>query len=132
MIAEIDAAAFVIDYCNVSGAEIAATLPGFLDILRSRYPETPILLKTTTVYPTYLHDASARAVIDGRRNEMIRGYLHRRDAGDSNIHLADTFGMLPATEEGGTVDACHPTSHGFQMLARALAPVIEGLLFSRL
>lgn len=131
LIAEIDAGLFVIDYCNVSGAELAATLPPFLDILRARHPKTPILLKTTTVYPTYWHDASARSVIDARRDAVIRGYLQRKDAGDTNIHLADTFGMLPATEEGATVDACHPTSHGFHLLAKALAPVIEGLLFAK-
>lgn len=131
LVAEIDAGVFVVDYCNVTGKELAATLPGFLDILRARHPATPILLKTTTSYPTYFHDASARATIDARRNEMIRGYLQRRDAGDPNIHLADSFGMMDPLADGITSDGCHPTSHGFQMLAGALAPVIEGLLFSK-
>ena len=59
---------------------------------------------------------------------MLTQYVNLRQAGDRYLHLADGYGMMPPQTDATYVDGCHPTDHGFQIMAERLAPMIARLL----
>jgi len=129
LIAEIDAALYVLDYAaNVDAARLGRTLPRFVRILRDGHPSTPILLVTNLLAASYDFAPERRRVLEDRRDIMMAFYVRRRRSGDRHIHLADGFGLLPFGADALTVDGVHLSDHGFQIVAERLAAVIEQIL----
>jgi lysophospholipase L1-like esterase len=129
LVSEIDASLYVLDYAgNVNTQELQQTLPPFLHILRKKRPTQPILIVTNVCFSLYDWKLENRAALENRRDVMMSAYLDARRAGDSNIHLADGFGLIPYGTDGAYVDGIHPTDLGFAMMAERLAPVIRMIL----
>ncbi|MDP6438084.1 MAG: SGNH/GDSL hydrolase family protein [Candidatus Brocadiia bacterium] len=129
LISEIDAALYVLDYlANVDPVELKPTLPRFIDILRARRPDTPILLVTNVCFSQYDFYPPTRVVLEARRDIMMENYIRHRKRGDRNIHLVDGFALIPFGTDSALVDGVHPTDHGFRLMADRMAPVIEQIL----
>lgn len=126
-VAEIDAAAFVLDFAqNNSDVEsLGQVYDPFIGILRERHPETPVVAIT----PIY----AAGEVTGGRRNEemraLIRKVVSRRiAAGDAHLQLVEGTDLLGPSRVDGLVDGTHPNDLGFQWMAEGLAGRLRKVL----
>lgn len=116
--AEIDAAAYILDYCaNSNTLGLDNTLPVFIDILRAKRPTTPIICVSKVHYYREWLIPSARQEAERQRDVMIKHYSARRAAGDANIHFVDGWSLVGAGEDLAFVDGVHPTSQGFALMA---------------
>jgi hypothetical protein len=128
LLAEIDAAAYVIDCCpNLDAAAITARTGPLVEILRKARPTTPILLVEDRRYTDSwirplkkahndANHAALRAAFDGLVAQGVTG-LHSLGGDD-----------LLAEDAEGTVDSSHPTDLGFVDHAKAFARVLDPLV----
>jgi len=128
LLAELDAAAYVIDCCPNMTAELVAerTAP-LVHRLREARPDTPILLVENIEY-------QASAFLPGAR----RGYQSKNEALRAEYEALVAEGVTGLTYVEGdplfgddgeaTVDGTHATDLGFLRQAQALAPVLAGAL----
>jgi lysophospholipase L1-like esterase len=134
MLAEIEnPAVYLLDYeANTGTVEhMAKTLPSFIDILRARHPEVPILVISGIMYgrdavPSGIENRAEkrRRYIETERDEVER----RRRAGDRRIHFLDGSRLLGEDWDECTVDGVHPNDLGFYRMAAALQPEIEKVI----
>ncbi len=126
-VAEIDAAAFVLDFAqnNSDADSLAQVYDPFIGILRQRHPDTPILAIT----PIY---AAGEATGDQRNDQMralIRKVVSRRiAAGDTHLQLVEGTDLLGPSRADGLVDGTHPNDLGFQWMAEGLAERLRKVL----
>lgn len=118
-------AMFIIDSeaNSVSEELIMQNVPEFLDILRKKFPETPILIVTKVTYgPRYTEE------IPILKHVFHKLYLERLENGDKNIFFLDgsTFWEKECWEN--TIDGAHPTDAGFALMAEKMEPVLRDLL----
>ena len=127
-----DPALFLLDYeANCESIDgMKKTLPPFLDALRARHPDTPILVVSGTRYSSEgLDDGGQRpeylfTIRDIQKNEVER----RKNAGDANIYFLDGSTFFGKEWHEATVDGCHPTDYGFFLMAEHLEPAIRAIL----
>ena len=127
LIAEIDAAAYVIDCCpNLDGAATAARTRPLVELLRKARPETPILLVEDRRYTDgwirpgkKSHNDANHAALKGAFDDLIA-------AGVPALHYLGGDALLGEDGEG-TVDSSHPTDAGFADHARAFARSLDPL-----
>jgi len=131
LLAEIEnPAMYVLDYDANSSPELMKNnLPVFVDILREKHPDTPILLVSRIYFSyeffeTHAFDGGRRGYTDVHLHE----YVKRRDAGDKNIYFLDGTTLLGDEPTECTVDGVHCTDLGFFMIANNMAPVIQKIL----
>lgn len=123
-------AMFVLDYdANAMVEGLRNTLPGFIDILREKHPETPILLVS---HLPCASEFSGQKDFSQMRLDYTQIHLaeltRRREAGDKNIHFLDGSSLYGSDASECTVDGVHATDYGFAMIAKNMAPVIERIL----
>lgn len=129
LISEIDAAAYVLDYCaNTDVNGLDTTLPVFIDILRKKRPATPIVCVSKIHYYGEEFVPGNRDTAEAQRDVMIRHYSARRAGGDRNIHFVDGWSLVGANEDMALVDGVHPTSQGFAIMAERLALPLRHIL----
>lgn len=125
LLAELDPAAYVLDSLpNLDTAQVGERLPKFIDILRERHAETPIVLVESIPYPD-------RSFV-GKRNERFTQsnsalrqiYDERRQRGDKWLHYVAAGNLLGSDGEA-TVDGVHPTDLGFHRMTEVLAPELR-------
>jgi lysophospholipase L1-like esterase len=118
----------VLDYEANAGMTIKETLGPFLDILREKHPDIPILIMSKIRY-SYDQEGSASYAkwMDLRdfQKEMV---IKRKNAGDGHIHFLDGSTVLGSDYDECTVDGVHPNDLGSLRIAFAMQPVIEGIL----
>lgn len=126
-VAEIDAAAFVLDFAQNNGGveSLAQVYDPFIAILRERHPNTPIVAIT----PIY----AAGEANGGQRNEemraLIRKVVSRRvAAGDTHLQLVEGTDLLGPSRVDGLVDGTHPNDLGFQWMAEGLVERLRKVL----
>ncbi len=128
-IAEIDAAAYVLDYwANPSVDVYQKTLPGFVDLLRAKHPKTPILVVSPFWFPEEAVSEGVRSAQDAKRRIAREFVGDRRQRGDTSIHFVDGLELLSRTQASGLVDGVHPNSLGFESCARGLEPHLRRVL----
>lgn len=128
LLAEIDAAVFVIDCLpNLQAREVAERTEPLIAIIRKKHPKTPILLVEDRSYTN-------AAVLDGprQRNADSRAALRQAyeklvRAGDDHVHYLAGDALLGDDGEA-TVDSSHPTDLGFQRQADAMQLALMALL----
>jgi len=128
LLAEIDAAAYVLDCVpNMGVALMEERYDRFVDILRARRPDRPIILMNRIRYAP--ENFSGTKDCD-RMNEIVLATYNRcRSSGDKNIHFFDAAAVIGFGPDHPSVDGCHLTDAGFKLLAEALAPVLKTILF---
>jgi lysophospholipase L1-like esterase len=126
-VAEIDAAAYVLDFAQNNGSvdSLAQAYDPFIAILREQHPETEILAIT----PIY----AANEAAGNSRNEQMRALIRkvvsqRIGAGDRHLQLVEGPDLLGPSRVDGLVDGTHPNDLGFQWMADGLAERLRKML----
>jgi lysophospholipase L1-like esterase len=128
VIAEIDAAAFVIDCLpNMTAAEVAERTAPLVKILRQRHPNTPILLVEDRTYSDAFWVASKRMRNDASRAALKKSYEQLVAEGVAHLIYVTGEEQLGADTEG-TVDSSHPTDLGFVRMADWFEPPLRRAL----
>lgn len=127
-IAEIDAAAFVMDFCQNCPTleELAERYSPFLQVIRDHHPKTPLILVTAIFATSEIWGEAARGA--GLREIIRAAYRERVAAGDKNIWLVEGTDLLGPGDRDGLLDHIHPNDIGFVSMARGLAPVLREAL----
>jgi hypothetical protein len=127
--AEIDAAAFVLDYwVNVVPDQLHDTLPRMVDALRAKHPQTPIFV-TSPYFNTraVVNDTSAKQ--DAQKLKVAREFVEaRRAKGDQQIEFIDGREMISRDQAIGLVDGLHANTLGFYFCAKGLEPHLRRAL----
>lgn len=101
-------------------------MPPFVEVLRQRHPQLPIVLLESVPYPAkpFVAKLNERYI---ESNEFVRKlYEARRQKGDQHIYYVASRDFLGSDGEGA-VDGVHPTDLGFQRMAEALAPQLRAV-----
>ena len=118
MVAEIDAAAFVLDFAqnNPTVESLKEVYEPFLATLRTKHPKTPIIAITA------ISSSRETERLDGMR-QHVRDVVNRRiAAGDRLLTLVEGKALLGPSRLDGLVDGTHPNDLGFHWMAAGLAP----------
>jgi hypothetical protein len=127
--AEIDAAAYVLDYWANPTAEVYRnTLPGFVDLLRRKHPETSILVVGPFWFPQEAISEETRKTQESKRRIAREFVEARKRAGDKAISWVDGLELLSRNHAAGLVDGVYPNSLGFEYCARGLEPHLRRVL----
>ncbi len=130
LLAEIDAACFVLDYSQnqKSVEDLERAYGPSIDILRIYHPGTPILC-VTPIYWTPELPGSERGSQHEKMREVIRHAVSERcSRGDHHLHLLEGYQLLGPDKGDGLVDGLHPNSLGYHWMAEGLVSVFEGIL----
>ena len=127
-LAEIDAAAFVLDYDYNApdAAHLEKTHYAFYEILRKAHPEMPILI-VPACKVSFREDVRERMK---QRRDVIRAtYDAAVAAGDKNVYwLEGTEFFAAYAGQECTVDGVHPNDLGFWAMAKAMEPTLRQML----
>jgi hypothetical protein len=128
-VAEIDAAAYVLDFWgNPKADAYAAALPPFVDVLRKKRPDAPILVTSPFYFPAEALGGEV-AEQQRRKREIARGFVESRK--DPRIFFVDGLDMLSREQAVGLVDGVHANSLGFWFCANGLEPHLRRALLTK-
>jgi lysophospholipase L1-like esterase len=123
--ATIPASCFVMDCLpNVSVAQMNEKYSRFLEIIREKQPETPIILIENILYPYMYFDQKLFALLN-EKNELLKQiFQEEKKNGDKNIFYVKAENLIGDNQEA-TVDGVHLTDLGFLRMAENLYPVLQ-------
>lgn len=131
-ICELDPSCVVLDFWgNPSAEQYAAALPGFVDILRKKWPRMPILVTSPFYFPAEANGGDVAREQAAKRRTARDFVEARRKHGDRWIVFVDGLKMLDKTQTAGLVDAVHCNSLGFYFNAQGLEPFLCKALKNR-
>lgn len=126
--ATIDASCFVMDCLpNVSVAQMTEKYSRFLEIIREKNPDTPILLVETILFPHMYFDQTVYTLLHEKNKTLTRIFQEQKNKGDRNIYYVKA-GKLIGDDQEATVDGIHLTDLGFLRIAENLYPTIRKLI----
>lgn len=129
LINQISGTSFIIlDYEANANKTIVNTLGPFVDILRERHPEVPILIMSKIRYANASAGSMAFTALLSNRDFQKNFVEERKTKGDDNIYFLDGSTILGEDYFECTVDGSHPTDLGSNRIADALMPAIEKIL----
>ncbi len=89
--------------------------------IREQHPELPVVMMSRPkLYPSEEEMERLAIIRTTYENALARG--------DRNVYFIDGRDLMATAGNEGTVDTCHPTDLGFFSMAKALVPVLEGIL----
>jgi lysophospholipase L1-like esterase len=118
----------ILDYEANANNTIVNTLGPFVNILREKHPDTPILIMSKIRYALTPPGSTAYKELMSRRDFQKNLVDKRRSTGDENIYFLDGSEVLGDDYDECTVDGSHPTDLGSARIADALLPAIEEIL----
>jgi lysophospholipase L1-like esterase len=127
-VADIEASVYVLDFAqnNPTVESLAQAYAPFIETIRSKHPETPILV-ITPIYAA--HESWARdARLEGMRELIRRVAAEKIAAGDRHLEIVEGTDLLGPARGDGLVDGTHPNDLGFQWMAEGLAARIGKVL----
>ena len=128
LMAEIDAAVYVLDCLpNIGAAVVTTRTEPVVRLLREKRPETPILLVEDRTYADAFLIRSKRERNDTSRAAYRAAFERLQDAGVQNLYYLEGEHLLGDDNEG-TVDSSHPNDLGFMRQADAFAEVLKPIL----
>src|SRR5262249_19261066 len=127
---DIDASAYVLDFAQNNGTvdSLAKVYGPFLEILRAKHPDTPILAIT----PIY----SAREATGDQELQRMRDHIRQVisraiGAGDRHLQLIEGTDLLGPAQGDGLVDGTHPNDLGFEYMATGLCSRLRKFLWEK-
>jgi lysophospholipase L1-like esterase len=128
LLAELDAAVYVIDCLpNMNAEMVAARAEPLVRQLRRARPDTPIVLVEDRAFTNTPFLPERQAHHAANRAALAAAYERLTDGGGTGLYYVD--GDLLLGDDGeATVDGSHPTDLGMQRYAEALAPVLRRAL----
>ena len=118
----------VLDYEANAGESIRKTLGPFVDLLREKDKDIPILIISKIRYAGELFGRPQLAAAQARAQFQADFVETRRAGGDRNIHFLNGGSLLGEHADECTVDGVHPTDLGFMIMADGIEPVIKKIL----
>ena len=118
----------ILDYEANAGATIKNTLGPFIDILREKQPEIPILVVSKIRYATAWQGSEAYRNLMDLRDFQRHLVESRKNAGDDHIYFLDGSEILGNDYDECTVDGVHPTDLGSLRIAETLQSALENIL----
>ncbi|WP_423127598.1 SGNH/GDSL hydrolase family protein [Gaoshiqia sp. Z1-71] len=126
--ATIEASCFVIDCLpNVSIVQMNEKYSRFLEIIREKNPDTPILMVETILFPHMYFDQTVYTLLHEKNKTLARIFQEQKNKGDRNIYYMKAAKLIGDDQEA-TVDGVHLTDLGFQRIAENLYPTIRKLI----
>ena len=121
-IREIDASCIVLDFWgNPSPEQYTNALPVFVDHLREKRPDVPILVTSPFYFPSE-ETSAAMARMQNTKRQFAHDFVEsRRKKGDYRITFVDGLKMLNRDQTSGLVDGVHCNSLGFYSQAPSQA-----------
>lgn len=115
---------------NVTVGKYKASLPKFIDVLRAKHPETPILLVSGTPYRNSADAFEHTSVMEMRMCDIAKEECQKRNAaGDKNIYFFDIYELWKTRDFcEWLVDGAHMTDMGFMEFAKDITPEIRRIL----
>ncbi len=127
LLAELDPEVYVLDPLpNVSGPGVTGLLTEFIQTLRAKHPETPIVLVESIIYTNGYMIASRKQRYSDS-NAQMRAVWEKLSAEDERLFLVEADDLLGEDGED-TVDGTHPTDLGFYRIANGIEPVLRKAL----
>lgn len=116
-------AMYELEYENNACERIYTTLEPFLDILREKHPDTPVLVSSRVPVYKFSHIEERMRQYRDRREYQRKTVERRRAEGDKNLYFLDGWKAFEGIRdpEDLYVDGIHPTDLG----ARAVADFLE-------
>ena len=108
---------FLLDYeANATLDMLKDTLDDFINIIRSKYPSTPIVVlsKIRMSVETHLKEAWDKQKKSLNYQKKV---VKEHQKYDSNIYFLDGHKLLGKYETEATVDGSHPTDLGFMLIS---------------
>ena len=128
LIAELDAAVYVIDCCpNLGGAETAKLTKPLVQQLRAARPNTPIVLVEDRVYTDAWLIASKQSRNDGNHAALKKSFDELIAAGTKQLYYIPGTDLL-GDDNDGAVDSSQPNDLGFARQADAFDKVLGPLM----
>jgi lysophospholipase L1-like esterase len=127
-VAEIDASCYVMDLAqnNPTLESLEEVYAPFVETIRGKHPETPIVLITPIYAARESWGPDAR--LDGMRAHIRQVGARRIAAGDKRLQIVEGTDLLGPADGGGLVDGTHPNDLGFQWMAERLAARLRKIL----
>jgi lysophospholipase L1-like esterase len=123
-----DTRMIILDYEANAAETIVNTLGPFVQILREKHPDTPILIMSK-IHSGYFHEGNPGWKLWNRNRKFQQNLVkERRAAGDKHIYFLDGSKILGEDFYECTVDGGHPTDLGAYRMAEAMLPVIRQIL----
>lgn len=128
MVADIDADAFILDCIpNPSPAEITERTAEFIMTLRSKHPDTPIIMIQTLIREKGNFDRKVKEWVK-QQNEAVTGQMEvLRKKNIKNLYFIKEDYFLGTDHEGST-DGVHPNDLGFDRMSQKYKPRISKIL----
>lgn len=127
-LANIDASCFVIDCLpNVNIAQMNEKYARFLEIIRKKNPDVPILMVETILFPHMYFDQSVYSLLHEKNALLKKIYYEQKKKNDKHIYYQKADKLI-GTDFEATVDGIHLTDLGFLRMAENLHPVLHKLI----
>jgi hypothetical protein len=127
-VADIDASCYVMDFAqnNPTLESLVEVYAPFVETIRTRHPEIPVVL-ITPIYATR-ESWGPDARLDGMRAHIRQVGARRIAAGDKYLQIVEGTDLLGPADGGGLVDGTHPNDLGFLWMADRLAARLRKVL----
>ncbi len=125
---EIDASCFVVDCLpNVSVSQMNEKYLRFLEIIREKKPDVPILLVETVLFPHMYFDQTVFALLHEKNATLKKIFDEQIKKGDRHIYYLKSDKLI-GTDYESTVDGVHMTDLGFLRMSQNMYPVLRKLI----
>jgi hypothetical protein len=129
ILTETDPSCFVIDVGqNNSLEELQERYRPFIDILRQKHPNIPLLATTPIFYNAELWSQTHIQTITKKRQTISDAIWDRMGESDLNLHLLEAKDYLSDAFTDGAVDGGHPNDLGFAHMADAMGKKLAQIL----
>ncbi len=118
----------ILDYEANASKTIQTSIGPFIDILRKRHPEIPILIMSKIRYANATNGSEAFKLLMNNRDFQKNLVANRKKEGDNHIYFMDGSVVLGEDYYECTVDGVHPSDLGSYRIAQALLIEIEEIL----
>lgn len=115
-----DVGLIILDYEANANETIVNTLGPFINILREKHPETPILVMSKIRYANAVEGSSMFNRLISNRNFQKKLVEERKLSGDNQIYFLDGSSILGDDNYECMVDGIHPSDLGSKRIAEAL------------
>ena len=128
LLAELDPAMYVVDCLpNMLPKEITERTGPLVKTIRTKHPDTPIVLIENLAYPQGLWNPGIEKSVRLKNKFLSDVYARLKKEGIPNIYYVKNDGLL-GNEGNSTIDGVHPTDLGFWQMTNTLEPILQAIL----
>lgn len=103
-------------------------LDNFVEILRQKHEETPILIVSRLPYQSETHNIEKVRIRNKYREFQRQVVFERQSRGDKNIYFKNGFELMDEYADEYFVDTIHPTDLGFAQMAKNFDELLKVIL----